>query len=210
VSIGVDVGQRVDPTAIVVGDEDRRDTEDGRGVTHYVVRHLERLPLGTSYPQVVARLRAIAAGVAAHTAVRPALYVDATGVGTPLLDLLRAARVEAEVVGCWFTCGSHRTYAQREVRIGKAWLVSRLQTLVQTGCLHLPHSPEAEALTQELLDYQIRVDPDRDAKFGAFSTGTHDDLVTALGLACQGDPRPGAGWTAYIERDLARRRGRAE
>ena len=34
-----------------------------------------------------------------------------------------------------------------------------------------------------MLDYEIKVDPDGDAKFGAFRVGSHDDLVTALGLA---------------------------
>ena len=43
VTIGVDVGQRVDPTAIAVCER-----KDDR----YIVRHLERLPLGTPYPAV--------------------------------------------------------------------------------------------------------------------------------------------------------------
>jgi hypothetical protein len=41
---------------------------------------------------------------------------------------------------------------------------------------------------QELLDYEIRVDENANDKYGAFRVGTHDDLVTALGLAVQREP----------------------
>ena len=74
-------------------------------------------------------------------------------------------------------------------RLGKAFLVSRLQSLLQHGRLHLPKTPETELLAKELLDYEIRVDEDANDKYGAFKVGTHDDLVTALGLACLRDPR---------------------
>ena len=70
-----------------------------------------------------------------------------------------------------------------EWRLGKGYLVSRLQVLLQNHRLRLPRTAEATVLAQELLDYEIRVDPDGDAKFGAFKVGKHDDLVTALGLA---------------------------
>ena len=43
---------------------------------------------------------------------------------------------------------------------GKAWLVSRLQVLLQTGCILLPRTSEADALTRELLDYEIKVSED--------------------------------------------------
>ena len=72
--------------------------------------------------------------------------------------------------------------------IGKAFLVNRLQTLLQHQRIHLPAGhKEAGALVEELLNYEIRVGENASAKFGAFRTGTHDDLVTALGLAVQTD-----------------------
>jgi hypothetical protein len=40
----------------------------------------------------------------------------------------------------------------------------------------------------ELLDYEIRIDDNARERYGAFRVGTHDDLVTALGLAVQEDP----------------------
>jgi len=38
-------------------------------------------------------------------------------------------------------------------------------------------------MVRELQDYEIRIDPNANEQYGAFSTGAHDDLVTALGLA---------------------------
>ncbi len=70
-----------------------------------------------------------------------------------------------------------------------AWLVNRLQALFQSGCLHLPPDhPEAAAMAGELKNYELKSDPDGDLRFGAFRVGTHDDLVTALGLAILIDP----------------------
>ena len=215
VVIGVDIGQKHDPTALAVVERQERDGED-----HHVVRHLERLPLGTPYPAVAERLAAVVAGVKARTErqlrdmpvyagrptpfgeyreavgtvreereVRPhvTLYVDATGVGQPVVDLLAVAGVKP--TACYFTHGDRRTVEAGQVTIGKAWLVSRLQALLQTVRIHLPQTDEARALARELQDYEIRVDQDANDKYGAFKVGTHDDLVTALGLAVQPGPR---------------------
>ena len=59
--------------------------------------------------------------------------------------------------------------------------------LLQSGRLHLPKTPEAEALGRELLDYEIKVDENANDRYGAFRVGTHDDLLTAIGLATQRD-----------------------
>jgi len=48
----------------------------------------------------------------------------------------------------------------------------------------LPKTPEVEVLAKELLNYELRMTEDANVK-----AGTHDDLVTALGLATQTDPQ---------------------
>lgn len=214
VTIGVDIGQRRDPTALAVveaearirpGIEERawRLDRPGGGFQlepdalpprvptdiHYVVRHLERLPLMTAYPVVVQRLVAVAANVRDLVGAPATLYLDATGVGTPVLDELRAAGIRARLTPCYFTHGDRRTEDRGQVLLGKAWLVSRLQVLLQNERLHLPRTAEAEALGQELLDYEIKIDQDANDRYGAFRVGAHDDLVTALGLAVQAEPR---------------------
>ena len=195
VHIGVDVGQRVDPTGICVAELERRGRE-----THYLIRHLERLTLNTSYPAVVARLAAIQHSLQARATmvaklgqkaspIKVSWWVDATGVGQPVVDLLRGAGLPVTPV--FFTASDKATTEGGELRLGKALLVSRLQVLLQCGRIHLPRMAEASALVDELLNYEIRVSDSANAQFGAFKTGQHDDLATALGLACWAEP-PGS------------------
>ncbi len=187
--MGVDIGQKRDPTAICVAQLESR---QGSRMPewHYLVRYLKRLPLRTPYPEVVLRVEKAARRVREMTDVSPELYVDATGVGTPIVDLLReGTSAVRSVVPVYFTRGDRRTEDEadgnRQVKLGKAWMVSRLQALLQTNRIHFSKTPEAPVLKQELLDFEIRVDEDANERYGAFRVGTHDDLVTALGLVVQ-------------------------
>lgn len=191
ITIGVDIGQKRDPTAVCVAEGEWREVE-GRTESHFVIRHLERLPLGTPYPRVADRIARVTDQVRAKKGERPTVFVDGTGVGQPVVDLLRERVQSGEVVAVWFIYGDQRTESWEgeflRVSLGKAYLVSRLQVLLGTGRLHLPRTREAGALTDELLNYELRVDENARETFGAFKVGTHDDLVTALGLATQVDP----------------------
>ncbi|NJL30003.1 MAG: hypothetical protein HC897_19975 [Thermoanaerobaculia bacterium] len=194
--IGIDIGQTHDPTAIAVVEEQNR-REGDRTETHYLVRSLERLPLGTPYPQVVRRLHQIITAVYQRTGHRPIVYLDATGVGTPILDMLRENAVRScDLRAVYITHGERCKQEKRgdytRVVLGKALLVCRLQALLSTGRLHLPRTPDAEALAVELLNYEIRVDENATDRYGAFRVGTHDDLATAVGLAVQVDRRSAA------------------
>jgi hypothetical protein len=111
-------------------------------------------------------------------------------------------------MACYFTHGDRRGVHGQQVSIGKAWLVSQLQALLQSGRILLPRTAEADILARELLAYEIRVSEDANDRYGAFKVGTHDDLVTALGLAVQPAPRPlepldpvVAGWLHDWHRD---------
>lgn len=189
VFIGVDIGQKRDPTAVCVAEVERR-AVGGREEVHFMVRHLDRLPLGTPYPEIARRLGEITGRVARRSRERPVTFVDATGVGKPVVDLLRERAHDTRIVPVYFTHGDRRTEDEDEIKLGKAYLVSRLQSLLQTGRIHLPHTREAQALAEELRDYEIRVDENANDRYGAFKVGKHDDLVTALGLAVQSDQPP--------------------
>ena len=207
-SIGVDLGQRHDPTAIVVVEASRRHrlltpTGDGlmrtaqpivRQETIYAVRELGRLPLGTPYPDVYKYILAVIESLKQHNPRRPRLLVDATGAIAAVDALREVLRgVKVTLCACTFTYGDRYvkggTYYHPTASVGKAFLCNRVETLLQTGQLELPpNKPEAAALRQELRDYEIRIDPDANEKYGAFKVGAHDDLVTALGLAVLDDP----------------------
>ena len=180
VTIGLDVNEKREFTTIAVAEREEREATNGKYEVHHVVRHLERLSEG-SYPDVPARVAEIVNGVPRPTGKyppRPFLYVNVTDVGTPVLDVLRHPGVQAHLMSAFLTHDQERNEDEkdREVRLGRAWLVTRLEALLKTGRLHLPQTPEAEALRRELLEYE-----NGDDRSGS--------LVTALGLAVQVDQR---------------------
>ncbi len=205
-TVGVDVGQQQDPTAIVVNDTTWEERE-GRVERIHQVRRAERLDLGTPYPDVAKRVAAVVKGVVALapkaepetistaglvTAARPALMVslvvDATGVGRPVVDLLKLelAGVRFRLIPVTFNHGERAEWVpeKAELRMGKAYLVSLLQVVLQTSRVKLPRTPEVLQMAEELKNYAIKIEPNGNDVYGAFRVGTHDDLVTALGLAC--------------------------
>lgn len=137
ITIGVDIGH--DPTAICVPEADRR-TIEGREENHHVVRHLERLPLRARYSDVARRLAAMIGRLRKREDWPPELFVEATGIGQPVIDLLKEPLEDVEPVPVYFTHGDQRTEkieaGRRSVKLGKAWLTSHLQTLLQSGRLH--------------------------------------------------------------------------
>src|ERR1700741_2513235 len=78
-TIGVDLGQSFDPTAIAVV----RKVRHGLADPIYQVGHLERLPLQTPYPGVVGHVGRMLTRLPEGTE----LVLDYTGVGRPVYDL---------------------------------------------------------------------------------------------------------------------------
>ena len=195
VLIGVDIGQKRDPTAIAVVELQRRELAPAlvgrrRREDHYLVHFLERLPLGTPYPQIALRLAEICQRVA-ERGCRPRVFVDATGVGEPVVEMLDEKASEAKRLwAVYFTHGDRcvEDSTARRVNLGKAYMVSRLQALLQANLLHLPDTPEAQVLARELLEYEIQVTEDANERYGAFRVGSQDDLVTAVGMAVHKRP----------------------
>ena len=189
--VGVDIGQKRDPTAICVVQTEQRDRPtNSRGTSstdqHYLVRYLERMPVGASFPFVVERVARVVEDLHRHHHLRPDnIYVDATGLGPPIVDLFETAIPKCSIVGVYFTHGDRRADEDEGIRLGKAFLVSRLQLLLQTRRLHLPETDEAKLLAEDLLNYEIEVGEDANERYGAFRVGARDDLVTALGMAVQ-------------------------
>jgi hypothetical protein len=105
--LGLDLGQRRDPSAIAV-------VEKARVMR---VRHLERFRLGTLYPNVVERVREITQH--RELAGNCALAVDGTGVGAPVVDMLRAARLGCDIAAVTITGGD------RQRQTGSVWSVPK-------------------------------------------------------------------------------------
>ena len=209
--LGVDVGQRHESSAICLVEIQERDehghtidpfrvrnfpphpSEPIRTEDHFLVRHLERIPAGRSFPEIAARVGEVIESVRRREArerrqrsVR--IYVDVTGLGDPIVALLKRVTSVSMLHPVYFTHGDRREQERGTIRLGKAWLVTRLQTLLQDLMLHLPRTSDCDELAKDLLEFEIKVREDANEKYGAFPVGRHDDLVTALGLAVQERP----------------------
>lgn len=184
--VGVHVGSTRDRSAIAVAKPEFRPVED-RKETHFLVPHLEALPAGERYPDLARRVSQVCQGIRARSLKVWYIYVNSTGQGSSLADLIEEQLPSEKVIRVYFNHGDRRLRADGEVTFGKARLVDRIKMLLQAGRLHMPGSAEASTLVAELLDYEIKVDEKANERYGAFRVGTRDELVTALGLAVQID-----------------------
>ena len=164
--VGADIGQVHDPTALAV-----IETAD-----KIQVRHLERLPLGTPYPIVVNKIAALVGSLPGAD-----LVVDATGVGRPVVDQLRAAGLDP--IAVTITAGKEATFKDGFWRVPKLELVRALAAAFEDDRLKISSGLRyAVALVGELQAFQRQVTgAGRDA-YGA-KAKAHDDLVVAVALA---------------------------
>jgi hypothetical protein len=105
------------------------------------------------------------------------VVVDGTGVGAPVVDMLRAAGLGCEITAVSITGGD------RESRRGvpKRDLIAGVQLALEKGELRIARRMKnAGALVRELLDMRMTAS----GGMGAEGHGEHDDLAIALALAC--------------------------
>jgi len=69
-----------------------------RTATRIVIAHLERIPLRTSYPDVVERIRTLVED-STRQKRRLEILMDSTGVGAAVRDMLKAAGLGVPVTG---------------------------------------------------------------------------------------------------------------
>ncbi len=180
--VGLDLGQRHDPTAIAI--VERLELAQAWQATAFHslrVRHLERVALGTPYPGVVARVREIVRKIGAC-----ALVVDGTGVGAPVVDMLRAAGLGCEITAVTITGGEQqRNKGASAWSVPKRDLLALVQVLLERNELRLAKGlRELGPLVRELTDVRSTTRANGRERLGADGCGEHDDLVIALALAC--------------------------
>jgi hypothetical protein len=194
--VGIDIGKKADPSAIVVAQGVYRGkltvapVEEYSKDIHYLVPYLERLPLEMRYPEQVRRFVKVVEATVLNCRFKcptVEVLVDVTGVGEGVADQLepeigklgirRLNRVR-------FTHGDRATKNIYQINLGKEFMANRLQILAESRRVHLDrNNQEAQALAEEMLNFDIEVDEEGGAKYGAMRPGTHDDLVVALALA---------------------------
>jgi Terminase RNaseH-like domain len=189
--LGVDLGQRQDPTALAAverviqrGPEVDRVTFQPVTSVSYRVRGLRRLKLGTPYPEIVSEVASVARTVAAEG--QTTLVVDATGVGAPVVDLLRDELDSSiPLIPVIFTAGDTARYDNGVYRVPKKDLVHGLIVLFENKRLRLLEDhPESRVLVNELSNMRVRITGESHATYEAWRQNQHDDMVFALALAC--------------------------
>jgi hypothetical protein len=169
--VGVDLGQTADYTAITILEE--------RGEKSYDVRYLERLR-NTPYPVIVRRLDRLVRMLDE----RPSMAVDATGVGRPVIDMIRDADLPATVYAITLTGGDAVVRNGMERHVPKRDVASTIAVLLQTRRLRISRQlKEAETLLRELLNFRVKISLAGHDSYEAWREQEHDDLVLAVGLA---------------------------
>jgi hypothetical protein len=172
-TIGVDLGQSFDPTAIAIV----RRIEDSAGRAIFQVGHLERLPLQTLYPHVVAHVGNLMQRLRGPSE----LVIDSTGVGKAIADMFTIAGLPT--INVTIVAGEAITSEGLNHRVPKITLVSRVQALLHSGQLKIHrHLAEAPVLVEELQSFRAQISDLGHWRFGARS-GAHDDLVLAASVA---------------------------
>ncbi len=179
--MGVDLGQAQDYTAVVVLEREERET-----VNHFTARHLERIPLGTAYPEQVRHIKALYDRLK-DDGHKLNLVVDGTGVGRAVVDMLTQARLP--VTAITITGGDAVTREGRDFRVPKRDLASVTQVLLQMGRLKIDKTLlEASVLIAELQAFKYAITASGHTRFGndvaSWREAAHDDLVLATAVAC--------------------------
>jgi len=187
--VGVDLGQKQDHTGIAVVERVEKAGEWDpvvyamRKVVEFDVRYLERVPLGRSYPEVVERVRRVVRWPA--LAGRCRLAVDATGVGQPVVDLLRKSDLGCGLMPVVITAGHRERRERGQYCVPKRDLIAGVQVMLGQGALKIAAGLEAgELLVREMADMRVKVTGEGWESYGAWREGSHDDLVLAVALAC--------------------------
>jgi hypothetical protein len=204
--VGLDLGQSADYTALAVVHSVHTRKPDGQMAKRLHLRHLERYPLRTPYPEIVEKVAALVReeklSPTEHDPSRgryfsqpPALVVDNTGVGVAVTDLLKGEGLKFTPVTITGGDAAHKT--GRNWRVPKRDIVAALEVPFQTGELKV-----AEGLTlwptlrEELLNFRRKINlKTAHDSYEHWRETDHDDLVLATALAC---------WRATRRHDVLR------
>ena len=176
--VGLDLGLRRDPSAVAVVERVARNTGEYDRVqmchvmeTLYVVREARRFPLETPYVEIPLEVRRVMQGLTAG--ISKTLTVDATGVGAPVVELLKKADLGCRLKPVVITGGEAVGKLPHAETVPRRTLLENLRILLETRALRLPKGLAGLAdLRRELLGLGRRGSRER------------DDMAFALALGC--------------------------
>lgn len=204
--VPIDIGQAADFTAL--GGLRRAPKETGKTKELYKGTSVEltreyadsfnlgyahRFPLHTPYPDVVGNLVEICGRI-------PGTYqvvADATGVGRPVVDMMREAGLP--VIGVIITAGAGAAHQDSETgywKVPKRELVTRAQGYMQGGRLKISSKLKlADVIIKEMLAFKMKISTQTgNISFEAWREQAHDDLVLMLCMGVWWGHMTRTGW----------------
>lgn len=191
-AIGLDLGQRHDPSALCLVERrgSARYTGAAGEALDLAVRKLQRWPLETPMPDIV---EAVCAALEREplASAEVTLAVDATGLGGPVVDLLRA-RLKRRPRGLaklnfrptLIHGGDRVSRDELFWRIPKRELAAAVQIALQQRRLRVAEKIDlADVLRTELATFKVKITTAGNDVYGTWREGEHDDLVLACAVA---------------------------
>ena len=183
--IGVDFGQVRDATAIAVVESEvvvGRERDKVTGMfplsERLVVRQLERMRLGTEYIDVAKRVGQIGRAIknlgALSGGTSVSIVCDGTGVGRPVIEMIRKEKHACQVVPVTITGGTSTGYGGGYWSVPKKDLIMGLVSLIQRRGLFYAGDLSAREIWMSELQGMRRTT----------LSGEPDDTVFAVALAC--------------------------
>ncbi len=196
-TLGVDFGKLHDYSALSLLEridrfEKRRANEATYGFddeprlirTMYRIMLLERIKIGTPYPDVVKRIRIVMSSDELRD--RTTLVVDATGVGQPVVDMIKRERIAGKYmmpIPIVITGGQAISIQRRGYTIPKRDLVEAFQVVLQTGRIKWTKELEAyDEFMREMETFKVKLKKTGHESFEG-DVDIHDDLVMATAMA---------------------------
>jgi hypothetical protein len=191
--VGLDLGQSADYTALSVVEDVITFDAEGKRHRSLRLRHLERYPLRTLYPDIAQGVAALMSApelspeefYGARLRRRaPELVVDQTGVGPAVTDLLKKRGLRFRAIT--ITGGYDTHYEGGTWRVPKRDIVGALEVPFHTGTLKVAEGLKLwPTLREELLNFKRKIDL-RTAhdSYEHWRESDRDDLVLATALAC--------------------------
>jgi len=113
------------------------------------------------------------------------LVVDGTGVGRPVVDLLREPDIDCELAPILITGGAHVRKEAGMWNVPKRDLIAEVQMLLEQRRLTISGQlPRAKTLIDELMAMRMRLSAEGREQYGVWREGSHDDLALAVAMAC--------------------------
>jgi hypothetical protein len=174
---GLDLGQLTDFTVLSAVER----MEQAKAPPRYVLRGMERYPLGQPYTVTAGR---VAERLNALPLQGCTLVIDAGGPGRPVFDIFAREEMCARLVPVTITGGRTVNASHTGITVPKGHLVSTLVALFQEGRLTFARVEGLGTLIAELKAFRVKQTASGHERFEALTDRDHDDTVVSLALAC--------------------------